>query len=43
MEYKLEMFVDYDHCHDIETDTDKYCKDCSKEQQKECQEKTEQE
>ena len=33
-----EMFVDYDRCHDLETATVKYCKDCTPEQQKECQE-----
>lgn len=39
MTYENKMFIDYDHCHDIETDTDKYCKDCTPEQQAICQEK----
>lgn len=32
-----QMFIDYDHCHDRETDTDKYCKYCTEIQQRKCQ------
>lgn len=33
----LEAMRDFDHCYDIEADTTKWCKDCSKRQRQLCE------